>query len=424
MLDQPLGPSKDYVIRVHESPKDIASAAWNGLLTANVEESPFIRHAYLLALHESLSATAQSGWTPRYICLWKAADHTTSQPELLAACPLYVKDHSYGEYVFDWAWAQAYQRHGMDYYPKATVAVPFTPVPGARLLARNQFWKKTLLATVVQYCEHWKLSSLHLLFLTAEDLDICLRAGLMPRQTVQFHWDNRRIAAHHTASQNNPNSQKFDTFEAFLSSLNQEKRKKIRQERRKVVAAGVVVRAIEGPSMSVDDWDFFYDCYTRTYLEHGNPPYLTRRFFVELAQNMPQNWVMFVAERAGLRIACSLIAVTDLASTRNMSDTRQTSSAYGRYWGAIERVDCLHFELCYYSPINWCIEQGINRFEGGAQGEHKMARALLPVVTYSAHWVAHPGFAQAISRYVEEEGSGVEHYLQHLQQRSPMKSDA
>jgi hypothetical protein len=192
--------------------------------------------------------------------------------------------------------------------------------------------------------------------------------------------------------------------------LQQEKRKKIRQERRKVAEAGVVFRGSMGTAISAADWDFFYRCYERTYREHGNAPYLNRDFFHRMAQSMPEHWLLFIAERDGQAMASSLIGID-----------AQAGVAYGRYWGALERVDCLHFEACYYQPLAWCIAHGYNRFEGGAQGEHKMARALLPVKTTSAHWLAHPSFANAVERFLEREDQGIQQYLEHLAQRNPMK---
>jgi predicted N-acyltransferase len=211
-----------------------------------------------------------------------------------------------------------------------------------------------------------------------------------------------------------PTHTQFKDFEDFLGSLNQEKRKKIRQERRKVTEAGVVFRAICGAEMSNADWDFFYRCYERTYLEHGNAPYLSRNFFEHMASQMKENWLMFVAEREGRPMACSLIALSTGAQ-----DGQKT--AYGRYWGALERVDCLHFEACYYQPLQWCIAHGFDSFEGGAQGEHKMARALLPVKTTSAHWLAHPSFADAVERFLAREGEGISGYMQELERRNPFK---
>ncbi|MGE4240358.1 GNAT family N-acetyltransferase [Ramlibacter sp.] len=367
-----------------DSPGSVTANDWNALLPA--EASPFMRHEYLAALHGSGSATPATGWTPRFLTLWRG-------DELHAACPLYLKGHSYGEYVFDWAWANAYAQHGLEYYPKALVAVPFTPVPGPRLLARDDAARAALVRALVALCRDEKLSSLHLLFANDADVQACSEAGLMLRHTVQFHWTN-------TAG--------WRRFDEFLASLAQEKRKKIRQERRKVADAGVTFRWSRGVDIAAADWDFFYRCYDRTYREHGNAPYLERDFFRRMASELPSSWLLFVAEHGGEPIASSLIALGD-------------SVAYGRYWGALKRVDCLHFEACYYQPLQWCIENGFTRFEGGAQGEHKMARALMPVKTTSAHWLAHPAFADAVERFLEREGQGIENYLDHLAERNPFR---
>lgn len=377
--------ANDYVIRVLEAPAELAANAWDALLDASTEPSPFMRHAYLSALHESGSATVGTGWDPRFITLWRGA-------ELQAGCAVYIKPHSFGEYVFDWAWANAYEQHGLRYYPKAVGAVPFTPVPGPRLLARDAAARAALLDAVIAWCRRHKLSSFHLLFANDADVAACGQAGLMLRHTVQFHWENAGYA----------------DFEALLASLSHDKRKKIRQERRKVAEAGVTFRHAQGVAITDEDWDFFYRCYERTYLEHGNLPYLTRDFFERMASTMAENWLLFVAERQGRPIGCSLIAI-------------DKGVAYGRYWGALERVDCLHFEACYYQPLAWCIANGYRRFEGGAQGEHKMARALLPVKTTSAHWLAHPAFADAVEKFLAREGRGIESYLGQLEERSPFR---
>ena len=385
----------DYVTQVHDSVCAIDAALWDALLADHPDASPFMRHAYLAALELSASACPVTGWKPVCISL-------ESGGVLFGACMLYEKDHSYGEYVFDWAWANAYQQHGLAYYPKATVAVPFTPVPGARLLARDVAARQALIAALIAYSQDREMSSLHLLFVSPQDAQACADSGMMLRHTVQFHWTNTRPG--------------FTDFDAFLTSLSQDKRKKIRQERRKVLDAGVQFRWAQGLDIRDADWDFFYRCYERTYLEHGNAPYLSRAFFAAMQRDMPENWLLFVAERAGQPIASSLIGL----SSAN-ADGAQPCVAYGRYWGALERVDCLHFEACYYQPLQWCIDHGYARFEGGAQGEHKMARALMPVKTSSAHWLAHPAFADAVARFLEREGEGIQQYMGLLEQRSPFK---
>lgn len=406
---------KHYVTRIHRSPQEINAAQWNALLAASDAPTPFMRHEYLAALHSSGSATPETGWDAHFIALYSADEN-----ELLAACPLYLKDHSYGEYVFDWAWARAYQENGLPYYPKATVAVPFTPVPGSRFLCKNGFSPLILLREVLSFCEQKNVSSLHTLFASEADQNSAKQEQLMLRETVQFHWTNQNHA----------------DFDAYLATLAQDKRKKIRAERRKVQEAGVSWRWSRGADISTEDWDFFYACYERTYLEHGNPPYLTPDFFHSMQTDMSENWLLFIAERAGRAIACSLIALQDAPNAINtialgaysirangQNDPKNTLQkvAYGRYWGAIERVDSLHFEACYYQPLQWCIEHGFDRFEGGAQGEHKMARGLLPVVTRSAHWLAHPQFAQAVHRFLERERAGIGEYVDHLVQRNPFR---
>lgn len=413
--------TEDYVTRVFASPSDLPAAQWDALVSADENASPFIRHAYLTALHESGCAREQTGWQPQYLTLWRDG-------ELHAASPMYLKNHSYGEYVFDWAWANAYAQHGLDYYPKALVAVPFTPVQGSRLLAKDDHARSALVRALIHHTREENLSSLHLLFIQPREADACAEAGMLLRDTVQFHWQNRvpapssgPVRLPQASPEDDPGpsgcssgpdeeARQFRDFEHFLASLVQDKRKKIRQERRKVAEAGVRFRWAQGTEIDATDWDFFYRCYERTYLEHGNAPYLNRDFFQRMTQTMPDNWLLFVALREGRPIACSLVAI----------DPRKRV-AYGRYWGALERVDCLHFEACYYQPLEWCIRHGFVRFEGGAQGEHKMARALLPVKTSSAHWLAHPAFSDAVERFLERESRGVGEYLDHLAVRLPLK---
>lgn len=415
----PAPAAPDYTLRIDATPAQVDAAAWDALLATQPHPTPFLRHAYLAALHDSGSATPATGWTPVFFTLWL-------DDELRAACALYAKPHSYGEYVFDWAWADAYARHGLEYYPKAVVAVPFTPVPGARLLARGAQDRLALLQGVLAWCRESQLSSLHLLFGAQEDLQAAQAAGLMLRHTVQFHWKNHApTAPAHSAEAAalEAPGRPFRDFDDFLASLSQDKRKKIRQERRRVAEAGVSFRWARGTAIPSSDWDFFYRCYERTYLEHGNPPYLSRDFFHRMERDMPEAWVLFIAERDGTPIACSLIGVGPGTANVEGSPSACADVAFGRYWGAIERVDCLHFEACYYQPIAWCIAHGVQRFEGGAQGEHKMARALLPVQTSSAHWLAHPAFAEAVDRFLEREGEGVSNYLEHLQARSPFRRE-
>jgi predicted N-acyltransferase len=380
----------EHSIRILDDPTTLDAAPWNALLERQAAPTPFMRHEYLTALHRSRSAVADSGWIPQWIVVERGG-------VLQAACAVYLKTHSYGEYVFDWAWADAYRRHGLDYYPKLLCAVPFTPVPGSRLLAHDDAGRDLLLASMRALAQRAGLSSVHVLFFDDDERAACERAGWMLRDGVQFHWTNRTPLP-------------FANFGEFLAGLQRDKRKKIAQERRRVAEAGVALRAVEGTAIDTALWDFFYRCYTLTYRAHHSTPYLTRGFFADMARSMPEHWLMFVAERGGQPIAASLIA---------LDPARR--AAYGRYWGATEHVPCLHFEACYYAPLAWCIEHGYSRFEGGAQGEHKMARGLLPVRTGSAHWLADARFASAVDDFLAREGAGVRAYLDELNERNPFK---
>jgi uncharacterized protein len=380
-----------YVTRLHADPRSIDAAAWDALLAQQAEPVPFMRHAHLLALHDSASAVAETGWTPQFLTL-------ELNGTLAAACPLYAKAHSYGEYVFDWAWADAYRRHGLRYYPKWLLALPFTPVPGTRLLARDDDARSALVQTLTALAEGSKLSSAHALFLTAADADALAAAGWMLRRGVQFHWQQDAAAP-------------AADFTALLAAMTRDKRKKIQQERRRVAEAGVVFRVLEGAAIGEADWRFFHACYERTYAEHHSTPYLTLAFFLAMARTMPEHWLMFVAERDGRAIAASLVAID-----------RARGAAWGRYWGALEDVPCLHFEACYYQPLAWCLAEGFNRFEGGAQGEHKMARGLLPVGTVSAHWLRDARFADAVGEFLGSESEQMERYVEALGGHSPFKA--
>lgn len=415
----------DYVIRVFDRVDALTETQWSALLTAENRQgragAPFVTPDYLGALQSSGCASPATGWTLYLVTLWRHAvpspQGDTESATPAAACALYVKTHSYGEYVFDWAWADAYHRHGLNYYPKGVVAIPFTPVPGPRLLAGDANDRMALLQALPGLAKQLGLSSLHMLFAHEADLVAARSCGWPLRHTVQFHWHN---------------SGGWRDFDDFLASLSQEKRKKIRQERRKVRDAGVTFHCLRGAAIAPADWDFFYRCYERTYLEHGNPPYLNRGFFSELAKQQPDNWLLCIGSRTdestGVTkpIACSLIAISSNRESAEPDSDQffSTPTAYGRYWGASERVDCLHFEACYYQPIEWCLANGITRFEGGAQGEHKMARALMPVTTHSAHWVAHPAFAEAIGRHLDREAQGIDDYLADLAQRSPYRRNS
>ncbi len=380
----------DYVIGVHDDPGALDAADWNALLESQSQPTPFMRHEYLQALHASASAVPGTGWAPRFITLHAGG-------RLQAACAVYLKSHSYGEYVFDWAWADAYRRHGLRYYPKLLAAVPFTPVPGSRLLARSEGARLHLAAALREFAQHEKLSSAHVLFVDAVDAQALQAQGWMLRDGVQFHWT--QDAEHPQAD-----------FGALLARLQRDKRKKILQERRKVAEQGVSFTVHEGAAIGAAQWDFFHHCYTLTYQAHRSTPYLTRDFFHRMAQTLPAHWLMFVAHQAGAPLAASLIAIDP-----------ERRSAWGRYWGCTANVPCLHFEACYYQPLAWCLDNGYLRFEGGAQGEHKMARGLLPVKTQSAHWLRDERFASAVADFLSAEGQGVDQYVGELRERNPFK---
>ncbi|MFN3860633.1 MAG: GNAT family N-acetyltransferase [Roseateles sp.] len=377
----------DIITRVDDSLQALPQAAWDALLAVQDRPTPFMRWAYLHALQASGSASAATGWQPQFVSLWRGE-------QLLAACPAYLKRHSYGEYVFDWAWADAYHRHGLAYYPKLLVAVPFTPVPGSRLLAVDSDARALLARALLALARDTQASSLHVLFGDASDQAALAASGCMARSGVQFHW---------TAAGD-------VDFTAFLARLQRDKRKKIQQEQRRVREVGVSFEAREGSAITADDWDFFYRCYQQTYREHRSTPYLSRDFFARMAADMPAHWLMFIAQRDGKRVAASLIALDP-----------ERRAAYGRYWGATEHIPHLHFDACYYQPLAWCIARGYQRFEGGAQGEHKMARGLLPTPTASSHWLAHPAFAEAVNDFLAREGEAMAGYLSELNEHAPYK---
>ena len=363
---------------------EIDAAAWDGLTTGNCALS----HAFLSTLEETGCVSRETGWEPCHLTLWD--DNET----LVAAVPLYRKHHSYGEYVFDWAWADAYQRHGLNYYPKWLTAIPFTPIPGARLLARDEHTRLALAGILRDLAEESGLSSLHLLFVQEAEAQALQQAGCMIQRGMQFHWHNRG----------------YRDFDDFLAQLNHSKRKKIRQERRKASAHGLTVRWLDGTSAREEDWLFFYHCYATTYAQHRSMPYLTPEFFPALAQRMPHGVRLLLASRDdGTPVAAAFFLCDEQA-------------LYGRYWGAVERLSFVHFELCYYEAIDYCIRQGLQRFEGGAQGEHKLSRGLEPVETFSAHWLRDERFADAVDRYLARAAEGMGFYLDELAERSPFRA--
>jgi predicted N-acyltransferase len=371
-------------ITVVDTLSAVSAADWNRL----AGDDPFLRHEFLSALHDTGCAAAQSGWAPQYLLLHE-------QGALAGAMPLYLKTHSYGEYVFDWAWADAYHRHGLDYYPKLLSAVPFTPVGGRRVLAQSGEQCDRLIAAALQLARELRVSSLHCLFPPSDQAARMQAQGMMLRHGVQFHWTNRG----------------YGSFEDFLSGMNHAKRKKIRQERRKVRDAGIDFEWLEGAAITDAHWSFFTRCYRQTYREHRSTPYLSLDFFRRIGATMPGHTLLIIARHGGRPVAASL-------------NIRSRHGLYGRHWGALEFHPALHFEACYYQGIEYCIAHGLHTFEGGAQGEHKIARGLLPVQTCSAHWLAQPEFASAVEEFLARETRGMAHYVDELNDRSPFKTVA
>ncbi len=367
---------------LHRRIADLPAAEWDAL----AGPQPFLRHAFLDAFEATGCVGEGTGWQPMHAALRDEAG------ALLAAMPLYVKTHSYGEFVFDWAWSEASERAGIRYYPKALAAIPFSPVPGLRILAHDDTHRAMLLAAVIDACRDAGLSSLHVLFADDATLAAGDALGVHRRHAVQFHW--------HSAGET--------SFDDFLARMSHDKRKKIRQERRKVSDAGVSLRWLEGREISEADWAFFVRCYETTYALHRSTPYLTLDFFLQLGARLPDACVLVIAERAGNPIAASLML-------------RDDEALYGRYWGALEYVPCLHFEACYHQGIEYAIARRLKRFEGGAQGEHKLARGMDPVQTTSIHWLADPRLDSAVSRYLARERESIAQHVDELAEHRPFK---
>ena len=369
---------------------NIPCSEWNALLPEDA--GPFLRHEFLSALEETACVGGNTGWQVAHLLL-------RNHEDLIGAMPLYLKQHSYGEFVFDWLWAQAYEQQGMQYFPKALCAIPFTPVQGSRVLSNQKMdislVKEHLFNGLKTLVIQNNLSSAHVLFPQASEAESLQDQGFMLRDSVQFHWHN----------------QGFESFEQFLAALTMKRRKNIRREREQVSRESIRFRHVSGRSSTDADWEFFYRCYENTYLEHQSSPYLSEAFFKLLAKRMPENLHLIIAERNGNPIAASMLVV-DL----------KNSKAYGRYWGAIEHVPCLHFETAYYQAIEFCITHQIQTFEGGAQGEHKMARGFLPTTIQSAHFIADPQFAKAVKHFLDREHQGIGAYVNELGEHSPLKS--
>jgi predicted N-acyltransferase len=383
---------------------DDLALAWDRLWTESPEPTPFTHRLFLTALERSASAVAKTGWQARPVMLLDASGAP------VAAAPLYAKSHSYGEYVFDWAWAQAYEQTGRAYFPKWLLASPFSPVPGSRLLGHDASAREALALQLTELAQSSGLSSMHCLFGAPEDHKALAACGWLTRQGVQFHWRNRG----------------YTNFEGFCQTLTQPRRKKIRAERRKVEQAGIQTQVLTAEQITDEHWRFFYACYESTYLAHGNPPYLTPAFFQEVAKAMPWAWVMTIgADRQGQWMGAALLAFQpapgELQPTLTVGSAvgHQGGTLYGRYWGSLQRIDCLHFELSYYVPMAWAIEHGVAWFEGGAQGEHKVWRGFEPITTQSSHWLAEKQFETAVARFLEREKQGLSGYLSELSDRQP-----
>jgi len=368
---------------VVESLAGVPAGDWNALSQGD----PFTSHEFLSALLDTGCASARSGWQPQIVLLER-------DRKLAGAMPMFLKSHSYGEYVFDWAWADAYQRHGLHYYPKLLCAVPFTPVTGPRLLAARDADRAKLVAAARDMAR--EVSSLHVLFPMAQEAALLQDQGLMLRRTVQFHWQNAPGGG-------------YADFDDFLARMTRHRRKVIRQERRRVREAGVTFRWLRGEQVARSNWEFFERCYRRTYAAHRSSPYLNLEFFLRLGATLPQHCLMILAERAGRPIAATLNLIS-------------ADKIWGRYWGAADHVPLLHFECCYYQAIEYAIAHRLQFFEGGAQGEHKLFRGLLPVETQSAHWLAHPAFADAIEQYLARETAGIARYVDELNEHSPFRA--
>lgn len=378
----PAAPTTRFV----DSLKAVPAAAWDAL---RADGNPFLRHAFLLALEESGCVDGRSGWYSRHLLLERDG-------RLLAAAPVYVKEHSYGEYVFDWAWANAYQRAGLRYYPKLVVAVPFTPVTGPRLLIAPGADEAALLAAAGQaligQAQALKASSVHWLFTPDRQTAALDGPQWLRRSGCQFHWENRA----------------YGTFDDYLAALTAEKRKKVRRERRQVAEAGIRVEVVPGSAAGAAEWAAMYGFYRATVARHGAIPYLSEAFFERLGQTLADAVVLLLAVRGGRCVAGAL-------------NLQGPDALYGRYWGCHADYHSLHFETCYYRAIEYCIGQGLARFEAGAQGEHKLSRGFLPVQTHSLHWLAEPRFADAVADYLVEETGEMERYRELLAEHSPFR---
>ena len=375
-------------VRQHTSILDIDPAAWNRLAV----DSPFLRHEFLAAMEHAGCVGDGTAWEPAHLTLTDEAGH------LAGALPLYVKYDSRGEFVFDWSWANAYDRAGLSYYPKLVSAVPFTPATGQRLLTpkdgRFESVAAELLAAARTLGENIGASSLHVLFPTDTERGFLSAEGLLQRKSCQFHWYNAG----------------YEDFEQFLGRFVSAKRKKARRERRRVAEAGVRFEHLSGDEPSDKDWDVVFEYYARTFLRRGRTPYLNRAFFREIARTMPESLVLILARFHGEPIATAICF-------------RSSDTLYGRYWGSLADFHSLHFEACYYQGIEYCIEQGLSRFEPGTQGEHKLSRGFTPAPTWSSHWIPDPAFGSAVAEFLDRERMHVDAYMKELTSHVPYRRD-
>ena len=370
--------------RIHRALSEIPAADWDALHDGR---NPFVAHAFLSGLEATGCLRDDWGWTPCHLALWEG-------DLLVAAAPGYLKSNSHGEFVFDHGWAHAYARHGLDYFPKWLGAVPYSPVTGPRLLARDEASKRALLDAIERFLQQSALSSAHVNFHDAED-EAVFDAGWLLREDIQYHW-------HHNAG--------WKDFEDFLGAMDHKHRKNIRQERRKVRDAGISFRVVHGDEASEDDLAAMHGFYLQTFAEYGNSPALTLDFIRHLAQEMPRQLVIVLAERESVPIAGALCL-------------RGGDTLYGRYWGASELHPGLHFEACYYQGIEYCLREGLARFEPGAQGRHKIARGFLPTLVHSRHRIADPRFAEAIGAWCAEERVSTRQQLRQLHAHSPFRAE-
>ncbi|MBM3511850.1 MAG: N-acetyltransferase [Alphaproteobacteria bacterium] len=365
---------------------DIGAPAWDACAGA---DHPFVSYAFLDSLERSGSANAESGWAPYHLLVEEAG-----RP--VACAPMYLKGHSYGEYVFDWAWAEAFERAGGRYYPKLLIGVPFTPVPGPRLLAapgpRSDERRRALVAGATQIATKLGVSSLHVNFATEPEWRFMTERGFLARTGEQFHWFNEG----------------YRSFDDFLAALSSAKRKAIRKERRAAVGEDLAIVRLSGRSITEADWDAFFQFYMDTGSRKWGTPYLTRAFFSLVGETMAERIVLILAKRGGRAIAGALNFVG-------------RDTLYGRYWGEREYRKFLHFEVCYYQAIEHAIETGLARVEAGAQGPHKLARGYRPVPTYSAHWIENASFRAAVDQFLARERRAVAHDIEALAEHTPFR---